>query len=343
MKKIQFRSAFTMIELLFVIVIMGIVGGIVLETIRQYYENIYRTQEYTKRVSEADHILDQLSKYFENAISSSIVNLDRNTIAEGTCKVPEPGDLSDNFTIAFVAPDSDSLRGTTGSRPGWNEDTLLGTNNLITALDVNYSGADTVISALGSSLANSAIYDADSADIGVCDRFRWTGTGTAGYHMIATSPAPTATALSLTTENNATNGKRKYLLRTGYAFRVQDNGNFTMYTNFRPWLGERYNAASKINLLGQNVAHFYADYDATDFMANPNLNDRGLVWRLKVCMRGLDANLSGSDAESQTICRERRVHVRYETIWFCNDNGDFCCCIGCDGRCFADEWRSKRE
>jgi len=84
-----------------------------------------------------------------------------------------------------------------------------------------------------------------------------------------------------------------------------------MYTNFRPWISERYTAAANINLLGENVAHFYADYDATDFMANTNLNDRGLVWRLKICMRGLDANLSTSDSENQTICRERRVHVRY--------------------------------
>jgi len=84
-----------------------------------------------------------------------------------------------------------------------------------------------------------------------------------------------------------------------------------MYTNFRPWSGERYTAAAKQNVLGQNVAHFYADYDATDFVNNPNVSDRGLVWRLKVCMRGLDSNLSTTDTESQAICRERRVHVRY--------------------------------
>lgn len=305
MKKIKFRNAFTMIELLFVIVILGIVGGIVLEVVRQYYENIYRTQEYTKRVAQADQILDQVSKYFENAISSSIVNLDRNAIAEGTCKIPEPVDLSDNFTIAFVAPDTDSLRGTSGNRPGWNEDTLLGTNNTITALDANYSMADAVINGLGSTLANSAIYDADSVDVGTCARFV---TGSAGYHTITAS---NETNLTLNTDNNATDGKRKYLLRTGYAFRVLSNGDFTMYTNFRPWAGQRYNTAAKISILAKNVAHFYADYNATDFQSDSNVTDRGLVWRLKVCMRGIDANLSDTNLESQAICRERRVHVRY--------------------------------
>lgn len=311
MKNRQFRSAFTMIELLFVIVILGLIGGIALETIQQYYENIYRTQEYTKRVSQADAILDQLSKYFENAISSSIVNLDKNNTTG--CEGPPESDTGD-FTIAFVAPDYDSLR--IVGAPGWNEDSVIGASNVLTASDVNFTNAGNTIHALdpnsSANLTNSAVYDTDSADVNACVRFGMNGGagGNAGYHRITGS---TATTLTLNTENNTTNGKRKYLLRTGYAFRVQDNGNFMMYTNFRPWAGERYNTAAgrRENILAQNVAHFYVDYNATDFMANANVNDRGLVWRLKVCMRGVDSNLSDTNAEGQTICRERRVYVRY--------------------------------
>lgn len=311
MEKIGFRTAFTMIELLFVIVVLGIVGGIAFETIRQYYENIYRTQEYTKRVAEADHILDQVSKYFENAISSSIVNLDQ-TENEGVCHGPPVNGDTNDYTVAFVAPDLDTLR--VSGTPGWSEDTLLGANNVITALDADYGVSDTLITTLypTSSLVNSAVYDTDSADVNACTRFGLNGgvVGSAAYHRIAGS---TATSLTLNVENNASHGKRKYLLRTGYAFRVLDNGTFMLYSNFRPWAGERYDTAAnrRENVLGQNVAHFYADYDATDFMENANHIDRGLVWRLKVCMRGLDANLSDSDREGQAICRERRVHARY--------------------------------
>ncbi|HQS66529.1 MAG TPA: type II secretion system protein [Sulfuricurvum sp.] len=300
------RSAFTMIELLFVIVVLGIVGGITLETIRQYYEGIYRTGEYSKRSDQADHILDQLTKYFENAISSSIVNLDQQGAAVGCYGPPVAGDAND-YTIAFVGVDGDSMRGLS-SRPGWSEETLLRSNNVLMALDVNYTNANTIINSLGSTLGNSAVYDMDSVDVNACARFRWSGNATAGYHTITNS---TDTTLSLNTDNNATNGKRKYLLRTGYAFRVQDDGNFTMYSNFRPWAGTNYTNATNINLLGQNVAHFYVDYNASDFQNNPGVSDRGLVWRLKVCMRGLDANLSNSNTEAQGICRERRVHVRY--------------------------------
>ncbi len=310
MRSIAMRNAFTMIELLFVIVILGMVGGFALEALRQYYDGIYRTQEYTKRAAEADQILEKLSKYFENAINSSIVNLDRGGAAAACYGTPSSGDAND-YTVAFIGVDSDSVRGVSG-RPGWSEETLLGANNVLTASDANYTMANTIITAMGSTLANSAIYDSESVDVNACTRFGLNGgaVGSAGYHRIAGS---TATTLTLHSENNATNGHKKYLLRTGYAFRVQDNGDFTMYSNFSPWAGERYNTAANRNenLLGQNVAHFYADYDARDFQNNPDLTDRGLVWRLKVCMRGLDSTLNDTDDNASQICRERRVHVRY--------------------------------
>ncbi len=307
------RDGFTFIELLFVIIIMGIVGGIALEAIRQYYNNIFRTQEITKRVAEADHILEQLSKYFETAISSSIVNFDKNGVATGCEGPPIAGDLND-YTVAFVAADMDSFYGLNG-RPGWSEEVRLLTNNDINASDANFTAADAIINALGgSTLRNSAIYDADSVDVAACTRFNWNGLGTAGYHMMSTAANPTSdTIVRLNNDNNATDGRRKYLIRTGYAFKVSTDGNFTMYSNFYPWQGGRYDTAlnRKQNLLAQNVAHFYADYNASDYQNDPSLNDRGMVWRLKVCMRGLDANLSNSDAPGQDICRERRVHVRY--------------------------------
>jgi len=320
------RRAFTFIELLFVIVIMGIVGGIALEAIRQYYEGIYRTQEYSKRVAEADHILEQLSKYFETAIMNSIVNLDKDSVpgaAAVTCNnAPEEGDTAD-YTVAFVAVDEDSLRGISGNRPGWSEDVTVA-GLVLTATDSNYTMADTVIGDLfpGSGLTQSAIYDSNFSstdgsskeredNLNTCSRYNWDGAGgLAGFHTINNFTS-TALTLDADLEHNATDPRRKYLIRTGYAFRVLDDGNFTMYSNFRPWRNESYTAGSR-NVLGRNVASFYVDYNGTDFQEDDNLSkSRGLVWRLKVCMRGLDANMSVSNTKTNEICRERRVHVRY--------------------------------
>jgi len=309
MKRI--RRGFTLIELLFVIVIMGIVGGVALEAIRQYYDGIYRTQVYSQRVAEADHMLDLLSKYFENAIDISIVNMDEDAAdgaLVGNCE-GDPEEETENtahdYTVVFVGVDTDSLR--TSPKPGWSEkanSTFAGTS--LTPLDANLSLANTIISALysGSNLANSAIYNhQDIAD--TCDDF-YANNGNAYYSIT------NFTNNTLTLTNNAGSSifdegdrSKKYLLRTGYAFRVLNTGEFVMFSNFRPWKGEAYNTGSR-NTLGNNVASFYADFNNTN-----SFSDRGSIWRLKVCMRGLDANLSTNDTASDAICRERKVHVRY--------------------------------
>ncbi len=304
------HKGFTFIELLFVIVILGIVGGMTLEAVRQYYNGIYRTQEIMKRTETADHVLDQLKNYFEYAIDGSIVNLDRVGAANACYGIPTQNDAGD-YTVAFVSVDQDSLR-TIGNFPGWSNEVQLGAGNTIIAADANFTAANEIITGLGSTLVDSAIYDADSADNNACVRFNLntgeTINGT-GYHKIASLPVPTQTVLTLNSDNNATNGHQKYLFRTGYAFRVDqdNNGTFYMYTGFRPWKGERYDQNGTKNLLAQKVNHFYVDYAPT---GSPNILG-GRVWRLKVCMQGLDENLSDSEDDTRQICRERSVHVRY--------------------------------
>lgn len=298
------RSGFSMIELLFVIVIMGIVGGLALDTIRQYYDNIFRTQIYTQRVDDADRALDIMEKYFESAIGSSILNYD---FAGNCVGVPVAGDLADHV-ITFAAVDTDSLNA--GNVPGWSEDTLLVGGNVINATDANYNAANAIITANypASTLAGSAIFNSSSSDIAGCQRFGHAGTRD-GYYTIG---ATTQTSLTLgNVLAPIADGKQKHLISTAFAFRVAQNGDLTMDRNFRPWRGENFLNAGESNLMAEDVAHIYVDYDAGDFAANQNLNERGLVWRLKLCMQGLDATLATVATDDQTICRERRVHVRY--------------------------------
>lgn len=306
-----------MIELLFVIVVMGIVGTFAIEMVRQYYEGIYRTQTITQRTAEADHILEQVSKYFENAISASIVNLDKNNTT-GNCTLPTSGDNND-YTVAFIAVDHDSLRGMwngTTYLPGWNEDVNV-SGSTMGVFGANYNYASAITTALNGAgtLTNSAVYNnsRNAANNGGCLDYRLNAISTDinNTKFLKISNFPTNATLILHRSLDDDNKKRAYLLRSAYGFRVQSDGNFTMYTNFQPWNDERYNTHGTAQLLGQKVAHFYADYNTTDFQGVQNLTDRGLVWRLKLCMRGIDANLSDSTNSANDICRERRVHVRY--------------------------------
>jgi len=299
-----------MIELLFVIVIMGIVGGIALEAIRQYYEGIFRAKLYTQRVNEANQILEQVSKYFENAVDLSIVNLDQDeadaALDGGECSEPgiETENNASDYTLAFVGVDVDSLR--TVGRPGWSESVVINaTGTTLTSNDANFSASDAIITALypASDLTNSAIYNYEDI-VGSCSNFNWDGSSLNGYYSITNVAGNTLTLTNNALRLNPIKDK-KYLLSSGYAFRVMDTGEFVMFSNFRPWKGEIY-TGGKRSILWRDVASFYADLNNTN-----SFNERGLVWKLKVCMRGVESNLSTSDIATQAICRERKVHVRF--------------------------------
>ena len=298
MRRTNGRRAFTMIELLFVIVILGIVGGLALEAVRQYYDGIYRTQEYAKRAAQADHILEQISRYFENGMAGSMALFDTNAAPAGACAGAPGNDLGDENTVAFVSIDAEGLRGHWNGRwlPNWSPEGSI-SGNVLTVPEAKYDAAG--------ALTDATVYDDEGANAGVCSDF-WNGAANSKYNNITAS---TATTLTLT--STPQNGEDKYILKTGYAFRAY-NGDFRMYSGFQPWQGENYTNGTG-TLLAEKVAHFAIISDNTGTTIN---SPKGNVYALKICMFGLrddlaDADEATADDVQRQICRTRMVHVRY--------------------------------
>lgn len=304
------RKAFSMIELLFVIVITGIIAGVILEALRQYYDGIYRTGEYTKRVAQADRVLEQISKYFENGISASIIRLDANDTVFGTqcVGIPSDTDSDSDYTIALVSVDSEGLRGFWDGvrwRPGWTSDVLSIGNTLVSA-DANFTALN-----LANPLAGSAIFRSDGLGEGSdeCGRFGWnnpiTGNTNDVYRTIISADSDTNLTLSGTLSIGGV-ANRAYVMRTAYAFRARD-GQFNLYSGFQPWNSDQYSGATA-RLLADKVTHFTILYDNTNTIMNSNI---GNIYTLKICLQGLADDLSDTNASDRQICRERMVHVRY--------------------------------
>lgn len=311
MKMFKYKKAFTMMEVLFVIVILGIVGGLALEAVRQYYNGIYQTGEYTKRVAEADHMLEQISKYFENGVSSSIIRLDEND-ATGCYGIPTNSDTDKDYTIAFIAVDADGQRGYWNSAshrllPAWSSDVSSIGNTLI-SLDSNFTALNSM-SPLVDVNNPTAIFRSEGLAEGTneCTRFGWGNSLNTNdvYRTITNVNGDHNLTLNGVLNING-NAKRAYVLRTAYAFRAK-NGEFNMYTGFQPWNNERYNTFTP-HLLGNKVTHFTILYDSSNTKMNSVV---GNIYTLKICMEGLDENLSDSSLSTKQICRERMVHVRY--------------------------------
>ncbi|MBD3810149.1 MAG: type II secretion system protein [Sulfuricurvum sp.] len=310
MKSMKQHAGFTMIELLFVIVIMGIVGGLALEAIRQYYEGIYRTEEYSKRVAQADQMLEQIAHYFEIAISDSIIRLDENNLT-GCYGIPETGDDNNDYTIAFVSVDQDGMRGFwdgTRWRPGWSRDGVAGINTLFSA-DANYTAMNNLSPLAASNTSRAAIFRSEGLGEGdnECERFGWESGGNTNNVYARIVSVDSDTNLTLDKNLNISGqAKRTYVMRTAYALRARD-GEFNIYSGFEPWNNERYDSAPA-RLLGENVTHFTILYDNANTAMNSNV---GNIYTLKICVRGLDDNLVDTNDSDRQICRERMVHVRY--------------------------------
>ncbi|OHD82773.1 MAG: hypothetical protein A3D90_10705, partial [Sulfuricurvum sp. RIFCSPHIGHO2_02_FULL_43_9] len=261
----------------------------------------------SNRIIEADI---PFSKYFENGISASIIRLDANNTVFGTdcVGIPVNSDGSTDYTIAFVAVDNDGLRGFWDGirwRPGWTSDVLSIGNTLISA-DANYTSLNP-----GNSLLNAAIFRSEGLGEGnnECERFGWENAANTNdvYRRINNVNSDTNLTLSgmLSISGQAS---RAYVMRTAYAFRAR-NGVFNMYTGFEPWNGEQYSDNNVIpRLLADKVTHFTILYDNANTIMNSNI---GNIYTLKICMQGLDENLSDSNLSRNQICRERMVHVRY--------------------------------
>lgn len=301
------RNAFTMIELLFVIVVLGIVGGITLEAIRQYYNGIYRTQVYTQRVSEADQMLELISKYFENAIADSIIVRDKDNVA-GCVGPPPVNDDGSDYTIAFYSVDRDGLQGYVQNNvwtPGWNPNGL--------SVGGNYSSPESNFTAMNAApfqaLANSAaIYRHENSGLNICTRHNWdvhTAENDSVYRVI--TGVSSDSNVTLNGALNTTGAvSRAYLMRTAYAFRAKED-KFWMYSNYQPWNGDTLDNATQ-SLLGKHVTHFMILHNEQNTTVNSNI---GMIYTLKLCMKGLDGDLVDSTAREDQICRERMVRVRY--------------------------------
>lgn len=314
------RKAFTMIELLFVIVIMGIVGGLALEAIRQYYEGVYRTQTIAKRVAEADHILDLMAKRFENTIDQSITLFDKDddTMA-GNCISEFPNDDASDYTVVMLSIDRDSQNTQYYSNnTGWSEKIRVDDTNssIVYSNDANYTFADSVIkqkyfNQSGRGLVGSALYNSK----GIVDTCRDFYGADLGAYFEITDMLDSNKKLGI--HNYSLKDlhfpdmdvarKSAYVIDTALAFRVMDDGRLLMFSNFRPWKGELYKNG-KQTLLGTDVASIFVSFDKKNTRFNL---ETGTSWKLKVCMRGLDENLSTTDESAIAICRERSVNVRY--------------------------------
>lgn len=275
MKNIKNRHAFSMLELIFVIVILGIVASIGSEVIAKVYES-YIVQRAQHRASVKTQLaINQIANRLRYAIPNTIV---RKLTKNGGYEL-----LSDNMSLdttgegytvlQWVAYDGDSFEAITsnantgaGRSPGWSGfcDLDASTSTSISTPASNFTLTNAIQNKLGGS-GTFAIYFPNSTDAHY---------GTGSGQTITLGAA--ATRIS----------ERYKLAWTSYAL-VVENGDLMLYYNFLPTVGAATGGSS--SLLLKNVTNF-------------KFTGRGQTTRIKLCV---EENIG----ETGTIpsCKEKAV------------------------------------
>jgi prepilin-type N-terminal cleavage/methylation domain-containing protein len=226
------RNALTMIEVIFVIVVLGIVASIGSEIIAQVYQG-YITQRAQYRASiKTELALNQIANRFRYAIPGTVMAEDGGTLRP----ITEIASVTSN-RLQWVAYDGDSFEST--QKPGWSG--FIDLNGTLSASNIETPGSDlgktdSIIKHLGGSgITGAEIYFPD------------------GSHYAVSGGGGTTLNLSMNSGDRVF--ERYKLAWSSYAV-VYENGDLYLYYNFSPRPGATVNADTNKSLLLKNVTVF---------------------------------------------------------------------------------------
>lgn len=322
------HSAFTMVELVMVIVVFGIVASIGAEIVAKLYENYLRTRAINRLESQTEIVLEQIAKRLQYRIKESVRTNNNNGAAANWVALSSavPG----YNIIEWIGISNESFLGEhngTSIVPGWS--------GLIDMSDVNTSHANRTLSSPGSRLdfANDIIKALTNNAIAMDGTgttakrpalfFKGSKPGTfSNYYENATTIANNpyarrvrcfnnncaANLTILQLNSNAANDdlidydgdgapdlyEQYYLSHSAYALVPVGNANdfnLTLRYNYQPWEGENYNAGNTPpSILAEHVSTF-------------RIIQTGDTIRIKLCIH--DNNQSGNFDFS--ACKEKAI------------------------------------
>ena len=310
------RLAFTMIELIFVIVVMGIIGKFGVEFLAQAYKSFIFSSVNNTLQANSEMAVETIASRLQFRIKDSVIgrrsdNLDFeapatiNSLTDGS--TPEDYDI-----LEWVGSDIDGFRG--DSLPYWSGIIDLNPSKVFDPPDTlispeTYTGKlDTLIGILsdgGSGINNAALYFIGS-DSNVKTGYGWDGVAitdqNATMHPIKKDPLGVINIFKSDTGTNDFKGIDVYeyyqLAWTAYAVGIDDyddttkTGTLKLWYDYQPWEGEKYSDSTTKNItLMNNVSTF--QYNAV-----------GSIIKIQVCT---NSDLLQNEGQEYSLCKEKTI------------------------------------
>ncbi len=303
------RFAFTMIELIFVIVIMGIIGKFGVEFLAQAYNSFIFSKINHELQSSSEATVEFIAKRLEGRIKDSVIA----RLADNSF---DPiGDVNNSLRyvlLEWVGSDTDGFRGISDTNathlPDWSSilDLDAGNSNLLVSPSTNTTAENSLITTLSG--ATTDINDTALFFIGANSDARtgygWDGNTTAinaqqgAMHPVqSVAGQPTQFTSSTGTDFTGIDVYEYYKLAwSAYAIVMEDfnatakMGNLYFYHNYQPWQGEQYNDNNDSlhkSLIMKNVSTF-------------RFTAIGSIIKIQVCTK---TNL----VEEYSLCKEKTI------------------------------------
>ena len=291
----KLRSAFSMIELIFVIVIMGIVAKFGTEFLAESYKSFIFSKVNNQLQSNSATAVEFIASRLQYRIKDSVIARKDKTDFKALA------DADENYPIVeWISSDMDGFRGL--GKPTWSGvidlNHIDATDKLLISPETNTTAIDELIEKLSYNshgVDNIALYFIGSnSDI---DGYGWDGNALTTQEDVmhpvkaGDNENEFVPREGNTTTTNSFSGVDVYeyykLAWTANALQVDANNSLIFYYDYQPWDGENYKDNGKSAVIIENVSTFRA-------MAI------GSVMKIQVCVK--------SDLiEEYSLCKEKTI------------------------------------
>lgn len=311
------RRAFTMIELVMVIVVLGIVSMIATDIISKMYQGYIQTKIINELEQKTEMLINQVAKRLNYRIKETAIarkTSDNSFLALNSEEINNSAGFN---MVEWIGYDNEGFLGeyntTKGfSVPGWsgfidvNDTATANAARTLKSPGSHLSIEENTIKALSNNHVDLTTSGVDHpALIFKCPKpdanlslYGWDyGVGNLADHAytLAVSKSSEDTFIIDNAQQDANRSicEQYYLAWSAYALVPEggnaDDFNLTLKYNYRPWYGERYDQNASSSVLAEHVSTF-------------RVMQVGETLRVKICVQ--DGNITG---EPVGFCKEKAI------------------------------------
>jgi len=268
------RFGFTLLEVVFVIVILGIVASIGAEVITQVFESyIVQRAQYRANI-KTELALNQIGNRLRYAIEGTVGARDTLSAAYEQLEFVTNPNMKVLQWVGYDGDSFEAIESNTSLSPGWSGfcDINASSTGTISTPGSNLDFANTIISKLKGTPSNARIYFAED--------------GNKSYAVNSMS----GETISTNIPSGTLIPERYRLAWSSYALEVDPNGDLQLHHHFLPIAGTAI-TNDTTTLLLKNVTNFRFKYS-------------GGAFRIKICKReriSMDANVTVHACKEKVI------------------------------------------